>query len=74
MRALLCKAVFVPGRCGGFQEGCYFVVLFWFLVFFSKTTILNGHFGNRVKPEIVFTFGKGFKEETKKEAACGCGL
>lgn len=42
--------------------------------FFSKTTILNGHLGNRVKQEIVFTFGKGFKEETKKEAACDCGL
>lgn len=50
---------------------CCFVLVF---SFFSKTTILNGHFGNRVKPEIVFTFGKGFKEETKKEAACGCGL
>lgn len=42
--------------------------------FFFKTTILNGHLGNRVKQEIVFTFGKGFKEEKKKEAACDCGL
>lgn len=73
MRALLCKAVFVPGSCGGFQGGCYFgLVVFCF--FFLKTTILNGHLGNRVKQEIVFTFGKGFKEETKKEAACDCGL
>lgn len=50
------------------------VVIFFVLFFFSKTTIFNGHFGNRVKQEIVFTFGKGFKEETKKEAACDCGL
>lgn len=35
--------------------------------FFFKTTILNGHLGNRVKQEIVFTFGKGFKEEKKKK-------
>lgn len=55
---------------GGSRGGCYFGFSF---VFF-KTTILNGHLGNRVKQEIVFTFGKGFKEETKKEAACDCGL
>lgn len=47
------------------------------LVFFFKTTILDGHFGNRVRQEIVFTFGKGFKDKKKKtrsEAACDCGL
>lgn len=45
------------------------------LIVFFKTTIFDGHLGNRVRQEIVFTFGKGFKEEKKKsEAACDCGL
>lgn len=66
MRALLCKAVFVPGRCGGVQGVVTLVCCFVF--FFFKTTILNGHLGNRVKQEIVFTFGKGFKEEKTKRS------
>lgn len=59
---------------GGSRGVVTLVFGFFCLFFFSKTTILNGHFGNRVKQEIVFTLGKGFKEETKKEAACDCGL
>lgn len=44
---------------------------------FFKTTIFDGHLGNRVRQEIVFTFGKGFKEEKKKKVKLpvivGCG-
>lgn len=64
-RALLCKPSLYRGGVGG-SSGVI-------IVFFFKTTILDGHLGNRVRQEIVFTFGKGFKEK-KSEAACGCGL
>lgn len=36
------------------------------LVLFIKTRILAGHLGNRVRQEIVFTFGKGFKRDLSK--------
>lgn len=67
VRALLCKPSLYRGGVGG-SSGVI-------TVFFFKTTILDGHHGNRVRQEIVFTFGKGFKEEKKVKlpVIVGCG-
>lgn len=60
-RALLCKPSLYRGGVGGFR-GVIIVGLFFC---FSKTTVLDGHLGNRVRQEIVFTFGKGLKRKKK---------
>lgn len=72
-RALRCKPSLYRGGVGG-SSGV--TIVFGF--FFFKTTILDGHFGNRVRQEIVFTFGKGFKDKKKKPEVklpviVGCG-